>query len=136
MTSREFSYPVLFYLARQDEYMFADDSNLFYSHENIETLFTTANKELLSINNWFKCNKRSLNASKTKYVLFHKSSAAHKLPSSLPDLIFNNTKIHRHNTVQFLGVTIDEHLSWRMQICNIEKKFLKESVFYFEPDLT
>jgi hypothetical protein len=105
--------------------MFADDSNLFYSHHNLEMLFTTVNKELLIINSWFKCNKLSINASKTKYFLFHKSRAAIKLPSLLPDLLFNNTKINRYNTIKFLGVTIDEHLTWRMQINNIEKKISK-----------
>ena len=51
--------------------MFADDTNLFYSHSNIDTLFKTVNKELNYINEWFKANKLSLNISKTKYTFFH-----------------------------------------------------------------
>ena len=46
--------------------MFADDTNLFYSHQNINTVFNTANKELEKINKWFEANKLSLNTDKTK----------------------------------------------------------------------
>ena len=52
--------------------MFADDTNLFYSHRNIKTLFYTANKELEHINEWFESNKLSLNVRKTNYIFFHK----------------------------------------------------------------
>ena len=33
-----------------DSTMFADDINLFYTHSNIQKLFSTMNKELASIN--------------------------------------------------------------------------------------
>ena len=58
-----------------DSIMFADDTNPFYSHQNINDLFSTVNSELECINRWFKANKLSLNIDKTKYGLFHKKSA-------------------------------------------------------------
>ena len=51
--------------------MFADDSNLFISHKNITTLFSTMNKEVTKIQEWFNANKLSLNISKTKYSFIH-----------------------------------------------------------------
>ena len=39
--------------------MFADDTNLFYSHSNIKTLFKTVNEELNKLSEWFACNKLS-----------------------------------------------------------------------------
>ena len=45
--------------------MFADDTNLFYSHKNIKTIFQIVNSELL-VNEWFLGNKLSLNAKKNK----------------------------------------------------------------------
>ena len=51
--------------------MFANDTNLFCSHKNIENLFFTMNNELAKINEWFKANKLSLNIKKTKFTLFH-----------------------------------------------------------------
>ena len=47
-----------------DPIMFADDTNLFYTHSNIQKLFSTMNEELASINQWFTSNKLSLNAKK------------------------------------------------------------------------
>ena len=52
--------------------MFADDTNLFYSHNNIKILFKNENDKLEKISQWFKANKLSLNEGKTKFTLFHK----------------------------------------------------------------
>ena len=48
-----------------DSTMFADDTNLFYSHQNIKTLFRKVNCELEKICEWFRANKLSLNVTKT-----------------------------------------------------------------------
>ena len=69
-----------------DPIMFADDTNLFYSHKNIHQLFAKVNEELEKIGDWFKANKISLNNKKTKYTLFHKNSIENDLPLKLPDL--------------------------------------------------
>ena len=64
--------------------MFADDTNLFYSNKDINTLFNIANEELNEINEWFKANKFSINAGKTKYIFFHKQQNSKKIPQKLP----------------------------------------------------
>ena len=46
--------------------MFADDTNLFFSHKTIKTLFTSVNRELTNIQEWFNANKLSLNIKKNK----------------------------------------------------------------------
>ena len=53
-----------------DLIMFADDTNLFYSHHNIKELFTAVNKELQKLGDWFTSNKLSINIKKTKYAFF------------------------------------------------------------------
>ena len=52
-----------------DPVLFADDTNLFCSDNNIRTLFETVNQELSQINDWFLANKLFLNVEKTKYVI-------------------------------------------------------------------
>ena len=47
-----------------DPVMFADDTNFFYTHSNIQKLFLTMTAELASINQWFTSKKLSLNAKK------------------------------------------------------------------------
>ena len=55
-----------------DPVLFADDRSLFFSSNNIRTLFETANQELSQINDWFLANKLCLNVEKTNYMLFYK----------------------------------------------------------------
>ena len=46
--------------------LFSDDTNLFYSHNNIKELLITMNAELSHLNERFCANKLSLNTDKTK----------------------------------------------------------------------
>ena len=96
--------------------MFADDTNLFCSHKNIKTLFQIVNSELKLVTEWFLANKLSLNAKKSKYVLFHKVTMSDSLPLQLPAMTLNNIEIKRENSVKFLGVIIDENLTWKNHI--------------------
>ena len=105
--------------------MFADDTNLFYSHKKITTLFQIVNSELKLVNEWFLANKLSLNAKKAKYVLFHKVSMCDSLPSQLPTMTFNNIEIKRENSIKFLGAIIDENLTWKNHIEVVENKISK-----------
>ena len=94
-----------------EDIMVADDTNLFYSHDNVKELFRTINAELSNLNDCFCANNVSPNTDKTKYVLFHKAKSKSNLPLVLPDLFINNAKIKRGNSLEFLGVMIDENLT-------------------------
>ena len=94
-----------------DPIMFADDTNLFFSHRNISTLFLTVNNELHKIGEWFKANRLSLNIKKTKYTFFHKNSVKDNIPLKLPELKIANRGIEKSNTVKFLGVLLDENIT-------------------------
>ena len=86
--------------------IFADDTNLFYSHNNIKILFKNANDKLEKISQWFKANKLSLNEGKTKFTLFLKPRDKDNLPLQLPNLIINNNEIKRSSSIKFLGVLL------------------------------
>ena len=72
--------------------MLANDTNLFYGHNDLKTLFSLVNQELQKINKWFEANKLSLNVEKTKYFLFHKPSRRDDLPLLLPKLLIKKQK--------------------------------------------
>ena len=60
-----------FYLASKfKNVMFADDTNLFISNENIGELFQQMNKELKKISICFKANRLSIDIDKTKWTIF------------------------------------------------------------------
>ena len=126
--------PLLFLIYINDLYLsskllhfilFADDTNLFFSHKNLKTLFSKMNAELSKINEWFKANKLSLNVTKTKYILFLKPSKVDDIPLKLPDLNINNINIKRVNSMKFLGVILDQHLNWKEHLKLIENKTSK-----------
>ena len=51
--------------------LFADDTNIFYSNENVAVLEDILNKELAKLFVWFfSINKLSLNLGKKNYMLF------------------------------------------------------------------
>ena len=83
------------------------------------------NNELQNVSQWFKANKLSLNTKKTKFSLFHQISRKHIIPEELPVLMLDNIVIKRDKITKFLGVYIDENLSWKPQIENVSTKVAK-----------
>ena len=108
-----------------DPIMFADDTNLFYSNQDINSLYEFVNKELVNINTWFQANKLSLNASKTKYILFHKPRQKRFIPLNFPSLKINQMEIKREQSQKFLGVLVDENLNWKNHIDLLLNKISK-----------
>ena len=118
------------------EVMFADDTNLFLSHKNIDTLFAIMNVELENVSMWFKSNKLSLNVYKTKWSLFYPLSKRQFLPQTLPNLLIEDIHIKREHVTKFLGVFIDENLSWKQHIETLSSNISKSiGIFYKSRDV-
>ena len=111
--------------------MFADDTNLFFSHRNISTLFLTVNNELHEIAEWFKAKRLSLNIKKAKYTFFHKTSVKDNILLKLPELKIANRAIERTHVIKFLGVLLDENITWENHIFSVEKKLDKNISFLY-----
>ena len=105
--------------------MFADDTNLFYAERDTKKLFQTVNNELQKISLWFISNKLSINLTKAKYSFFHKPSKTDDIPLALPKLYIDNNKIQRSESIKFLGVFLDENLTWKEVIKHIENETAK-----------
>ena len=103
--------------------MFADDTNLFFKHSDINVLLGKINKELTNVSNWFNANKLSSNVKTIKHSFFHKSSKKDNIP--LPLLNLNINGIFNASSIKFLGVLIDENLTKRDHIHTVEKKITK-----------
>ena len=83
--------------------MFADDTNLFYSHKDVKTLF-----HFSTLNHWFKANKFSLTVKKTDYTFFHKPSTKGEIPLKIPELVISDKLIERKRFIKYLDVILDE----------------------------
>jgi hypothetical protein len=103
--------------------LFADDTTILCSHNNINDLIKTANTELNKLCHWFSANKLSLNINKTNYMLF---STKHLIATDYEHTIsMCNTNIERVDACKFLGVHVDDKLNWKKQICQIQAKLSK-----------
>ena len=77
------------------------------------------NTELNEISNWFKLNKLSLNIDKTNFMIFKNKH------NNKTDLNFNieidNKNIEKVEVTKFLGILIDNNLSWKAHTSHITK---------------
>ena len=64
--------------------LFADDSNILISHTNCHELINMDNQELVNIQNYLNANKLSLNADKTRSMIFRTNNT--RIPPNLADL--------------------------------------------------
>ena len=102
--------------------LFADDTNIFYSHTDASYLMEIVNLELEKITCWFYTNKLSINVKKSNFIIFRPRQNRQTL-----DLAFNisNYSIDRVKEATFLGVILDEHLTWKSHIHNVARKVSK-----------
>ena len=124
--------PMLFLLYINDMYtctkilkliLFADDTTIVFTSNDLNKLIRTVNKELVLLSDWFALNKLSLNSLKTNYMIFKNNN----LDSPLPDLILDGVTVTRVQSVKFLGVLVDEKLTWKNHVTVVEKKLSSAS---------
>ena len=111
--------------------LYADDTSLFSSLGSFNValngtkfdkyaLSQSINTELNDIQEWLNINKLSLNVNKTKYMIFHNHQR--NIDDLIPDIRLNNQAIERVSEFNFLGLTIDQHLSWNAHVQKISNR--------------
>ena len=108
--------------------VFTDDTSIFYSHSNPNTVQSVQNSELKNIEIWLRCDKLSVDVKKTSYFIFTPSQKKyyHNFSFSRDDQLLTQT-----NATKFLGVYIDEHLTWKDHISNSCRQISKSIVMLF-----
>ena len=97
-------------------HLFADDTCVYLNDANLESLYSILNTELGKIGRWVTANSLSLNVSKSVYLLF----SGRKPISTIPPLILMGQTVLRKPQAKFLGLTIDENLSWKSHITYVK----------------
>ena len=106
-----------------------DDTSVLLGDGSLEKLKAKAEKCLKSLDEWFKSNKLTLSTEKTFFIIYH--TKRKQIHPQYDNLRINSSVIKRVTHVKYLGVFLDEHLSWDIHItypCNSLAKYL--SVFY------
>lgn len=97
--------------------LFADDTNIIGNGENLQELLRTITQEFINIKAWLDMNKLSINLNKTKIMIF--GNKAIKYDSLIQ---IESENIERVTECKFLGVIIDDQISWGSHIRHISIK--------------
>ena len=100
-------------------YLFADDTNIYCESESPDQLQSLVNRELKKVKMWLEVNKLSLNIDKTNFIIF--KSPQRSLPETV-SIKIGKFPIKRTCYVKFLGVLLDENLSWKYHLTELSKK--------------
>lgn len=104
---------------------FADDTLLYYKFDNPAIIETFLNNELEKIKQWLNTNHLTINTSKTKYLIFSPNSTKFQNLNSLKILIGKNSEIQRVSQYKYLGLIIDDKLTWKPHILYLKSKLSK-----------
>ena len=94
--------------------LYADDTTLSNTIQIPALSPININNELAKIYDWFAVNKLSLNISKTIYVIFHAMNK--RIEGVVPDLAINGIPPERVKNFNFLGLLLNENMSWKLHI--------------------
>ena len=90
--------------------MYADDTTIYFNLKDFDQrrIESEINNKLERVNIWLKLNKLSLNIKKTKLMIFGSKQKKIKEIYNSIDYVH----IERVHTLDFLGIMLDESLTW------------------------
>lgn len=100
--------------------LYADDTALTYSCDNVDEMCNILNENLSQVDLWLRKNQLSLNVSKSKYMICGTKHCVEKFNTM--NLMIRNVPIERVDSYKYLGVWFDSQLKWDINITNICKK--------------
>ena len=117
---------------------FADDTNIFITGKNIQSVYSKTNLELKNIDEWMTANKLTVNSAKTKYLLFTPRKSNCSVSNTSFEVYFRNNTIEKVSSIRFLGVIINENLSWKEHMNMLKQKIRSSlgSIMRVKPCLT
>ena len=119
-------------LEHGESVMFADDTNVFINHKHINEVYNKAQHELNNITYWLSANRLSLNISKTKYIIFNSNRKKYSRNNTIAVPCINNIPLERVDTMSFLGVILQENLSWKPHILNLLKQIRRNAAVIYK----
>jgi hypothetical protein len=103
--------------------LFADDTNVFLVGKDLRVLKVEAEKTLKELSMWFACNKLTLSLEKTQFNVFHMKNKS--IPDCWNSIEVQGNSIKRVGEAKYLGVILDETLSWKAHIESLRKTLQK-----------
>ena len=102
--------------------MFADDTNLNFSSDNLSHLEFLINSSLINLNRWLIANKLSLNIAKTEFMIIGSCQHLATFNNYELSVSVDNVPVRQVSYTKTLGLILDENLTWRNHVEVITKK--------------
>jgi len=96
---------------------FADDTTVFGSGSDVDVLAANLNVQLENVYTWLCCNRLSLNVKKSSCMLI-----SHRRNITVPSITIADAEIGVVREAKFLGIIIDDKLSFRPHTVELCKK--------------
>ena len=105
--------------------MYADDTSISCSANSIPVINKHVNEDLDSLKMLLDANKLSINVAKTHSLIISSRQKLKNIQQATavkPYLVKDKEKISLIKDTKYLGVYVDQHMSWVVQIANMNKK--------------
>ena len=93
--------------------LFADDTNLTACGISVINFEAAVNSDFENLRKWLIANKLSLNVVKTEFMLIGSQRMVKNISNLQPNVVSENKRIKQVQECKTLGVTVDQHLSWK-----------------------
>ena len=103
--------------------MYANDTTILISSSSIIDLMAESVNILTKFSFWICANKLALNDKKTKYVIFSSSVISYNDHTNW--LVFDSHTVTCSDFVCYLGIIIDQYLSWFEHFNAVRNKLAK-----------
>lgn len=100
---------------------FADDTNIFVTGKSKKEAYMRGNSLLASLYSYMRANKLHVNMSKCCFIHFKPASSSQTDNNSEYTLTIDNFPIKQVASAKFLGVVIDEKLTWEEHIKSLRR---------------
>ena len=103
--------------------LYADDTSILYENTDTKAMIKTINVEMPKIIQWLKYNKLHINVDKAVAMLFHTRQKRVNINEN--SIVIDRNVIPFTTNTKFLGINIDNNLTWKAHINYITTKISK-----------
>lgn len=102
--------------------IYADDTSMFFSGDNIDELICTCNLTMEALHKWSDANYMRINENKTKAVIFRPKNKP--VPSHSP-IKLNSRNLQFVDSFKCLGVVFSANMSWDNHVDHVINKLAR-----------
>ena len=101
--------------------LYADDTEVTFSSNELSDVTRNFQAELKNISEWMRMDKLSIHPEKTEFMVIDHPRRQSKLPELQP-FYLDNIRIKQVHKTKYLGLTVDDKLSWNEQYKSVKGK--------------